>query len=89
MLERWVPILPIIRPAVSIGGPLSGVLIVAFSAERVRCEQALLWVAWTTDVLKLASSTYENGWGGAVLSKEEDHVSAVSALCVLNLLFPG
>lgn len=41
--ERWVPILPIIWPAGSIGGHLSGVAIEAFRAERLGCEQARLW----------------------------------------------
>lgn len=43
---------------------LSGVPTGAFRAERLCCERACQWVAWTTDVLKLASSTYEKGWGG-------------------------
>lgn len=55
---------------------LSGAPTGAFRAERRRYERARLWVAWTTDVLKLASSTYEQSRGGARLCGER-HMSAL------------
>lgn len=54
---------------------LSGAPTGAFRAERRRYERARLWVAWTTDVLKLASSTYEKSRGGAGCG--ERHMLAV------------
>lgn len=56
---------------------LSGAPTGAFRAERRRYERARLWVAWTTDVLKLASSTYKKSRGGAGLSGGERHMPAV------------